>query len=114
MLENDSLVKHGMTDFDTREIGFYLLEKRYDKAKEVLEYYIENKNKWNKRWWEEKEAEYQELYDAIENNDMNYIQRYKIGKKRKTCLIFIFFKLKSSKKLKNLTKTSWNPSCFIV
>ncbi len=84
MLENDSLVKKGTKDFDTREIGFYLSEENYDKAKEVLEYEIENKDKWNKRWWEEKEAEYQKLYDAIKNNDMNYIQEYKKDKKKKT------------------------------
>ena len=88
MLENDSLVKHGTTVFDTREIGFYLLEENYDKVKEVLEYYIENKDKWNKRWWEEKEVEYQNLYDAIKNNDMSYIERYKQDKKEKTCCEF--------------------------
>jgi len=88
MLENDSLVKHGTTDFDTREIGFYLLENNYDKVKEVLEYYIENKDKWNKRWWEEKEVEYQKLYDAIKKSDINYIQKYKKDKKRKTCSEF--------------------------
>lgn len=88
MLENDSLVKHSTTDFDTREIGFYLLENNYDKAKEVLEYYIENKDKWNKRWWEEKEVEYQKLYYAIKNGDMNYIQKYKKDKRRKTCSEF--------------------------
>ena len=86
MIENDSLVKSGTQDFDTREIGFYLSKENYDKAREVLEYYIENKNKWNKIWWEEKEVEYQELYDAIKNNDMNYIQEYKKDKKRKTCI----------------------------
>ena len=86
MLENDSLVKSGTKDFDIREIGFCLMEENYDKAKEVLEYYIVNKNKWNKKWWGEKEAEYQELYDAIKSNDVNYIQRYKKDKKRKTCL----------------------------
>ncbi len=86
MLENDSLVKHGTIDFDTREIGFYLSKENYDKAKEVLAYYIENKNKWNKRWWKEKEVEYLELYDAIKNNDMNYIKRYKKDKKGKNCL----------------------------
>ncbi len=86
MLKNDSLVENGTKDFDLREIGFYLADENYDKVKEVLEYYIENKTKWNKIWWEEKEVEYQELYDAIKSNDMNYIQRYKKDKKRKTCL----------------------------
>ena len=86
MLENDSLVEAGTKDFDSREIGFYLSEENYDKVKEILEYYIENKDKWNKRWWEEKEVEYQKLYDAIKNNDMNYIQKYKKDKKRKTYL----------------------------
>ena len=88
MLENDSPVKKGTKDFDTREIGFYLLENNYDKAKEVLEYYIENKDKWNKRWWEEKEVEYQKLYDEIKNSDMNYIQKYKKEKEIKTCSEF--------------------------
>lgn len=86
MLENDSLVEAGTKDFDSREIGFYLSEENYDKVKEILEYYIDNKDKWNKRWWEEKEVEYQKLYDAIKNNDMNYIQKYKKDKKRKTYL----------------------------
>ncbi len=85
MLENDSLVKAGTKDFDTREIGFYLSEENYDKAKQILEYYIENKDKWNKRWWEEKEVEYQRLFDAIKNSDMNYIQKYKKEKEIKTC-----------------------------
>ena len=88
MLENDSLVKKGTKDFDTREIGFYLLEENNDKAKEVLEYHIENKDKWNKIWWEEKEVEYQKLYDAIKSNDVNYIQQYKKDKRRKTCSEF--------------------------
>ena len=88
MLENDSLVKKGAKDFDNREMGFYLSEENYDKAKEVLEYYIENKDKWNKRWWEEKEVEYQKLYDAIKKSDINYIQKYKKDKKRKTCSEF--------------------------
>lgn len=86
MIENDSLIKSGTKDFDTREIGFYLAEENYDKVKEVLEYYIENKDKWNNRWWKEKEVEYQKLYDAIINNDENYIQGYKKDKRRKTCL----------------------------
>ena len=88
MLENDSLVKYGTNEFDWREIGFYLAEGNYDKVKEVLEYDIENKDGWNKIWWAENEVEYQELYNAIINNDMNYIQRYKKDKKRKTCLEF--------------------------
>ena len=88
MLENDSLVEAGTKDFDRREIGFYLSEENYDKVKEILEYYIENKDKWNKRWWEEKEVEYQKLYDAIKNSDINYIQKYKKDKKRKTCSEF--------------------------
>jgi len=88
MLENDSPVKVGTKSFDAREIGFYLLEENYGKVKEVLEYYIENKDKWNKRWWKEKETEYRELYDAIKNNDINYIQKYKKEKKRKTCSEF--------------------------
>lgn len=88
MLENDSLVKHGTNKFDSREIGFYLAMENYYKVKEVIEYYIENKSKWNKTWWVEKEVEYQELYNAIVNNDANYIQKYKEDKKRKTCLEF--------------------------
>ena len=88
MLENDSLVESDTKEFDLREIGFYLAEENHDKVKEVLEYYIENKSKWNKKWWKEKEAEYQELKSAIENNDMNYVERYKEDKKRKTCLEF--------------------------
>ena len=55
---------------------------------ERVEYYIENKDKWNKRWWEEKEVEYQKLYDAIKSNDVNYIQQYKKDKRRKTCSEF--------------------------
>lgn len=55
MLKNDSLVENGTKDFDLREIGFYLSDENYDKVKEVLDYYIENKTKWNKIWWEEKD-----------------------------------------------------------
>ena len=89
MLENDSPpVKNGTKDFDYREIGFYLAEENYDKVKEVLEYYIGNKNEWNKLWWAEIESEYQKLYNAIINNDLDYIQRYKKDKKRKTFLEF--------------------------
>ena len=84
MLKNDSLIKAGANDFDCREIGFYLSEENYGMVKQVLEYYLDNKEKWNKRWWKEKEVEYQKLCDAIKTNDVNYINEYKKDKKKKT------------------------------
>ena len=84
MLEYDSLVKNDTKDFDTREIGFCLQEGNYEKVKEILEFYIENKKEWNIKWWAEKESEFQELYNAIINNDTEYIQEYMKTKKKRT------------------------------
>ena len=84
MREDDSLVAKQIDAYDMREIGFYIGANDYENAKMVLEYYIENRNKWNKRWWQKVENEYTNLLQAISQRDEQYLEGYKSDKKQAT------------------------------
>ena len=58
------------------EIGFLLEMGKYKKVSEILNYFIQNKNKFNTLWWQEKSSEIQKLYAAIKDNDQVYISGY--------------------------------------
>ena len=59
-------------------------KEEYDKVKNILNHLIDNKDRLNKKWWKEKESEFQELLEAINSQDINFIQKYKENKKALT------------------------------
>ena len=65
-------------------LGFLLGMGKIEQAEILLKYYIENNSKYNQRWWQEKEHEYIELLNAIQNKRANDIQNYMNQKKSAT------------------------------
>ncbi len=66
------------------EIGFLLDMGKYEAVAEILNYYIQNSNRFNKNWWQETGPEYKRLYTAIVKNDQLYISSYMEQKKAAT------------------------------
>ncbi|MFZ3131097.1 MAG: hypothetical protein WA125_08370 [Desulfosporosinus sp.] len=80
-----------LTDFykrydepDDQEIGFLLDMDKYEAVAEILNYYIQNSDKYNKSWWQETGPEYKKLYTAIIKDDQSYIHNYMEQKKAAT------------------------------
>jgi hypothetical protein len=66
------------------EIGFLLDMGKLDKVSEILNYYIQNSDRYNAWWWQETGPEYKQLYDAIINNDHIFINKYMEQKRAAT------------------------------
>lgn len=68
----------------SEEIGFLLDMGKYADIAEILKYYIQNSDKYNKSWWQETGPEYKKLYTAIIKDDQSYIHNYMEQKKAAT------------------------------
>lgn len=66
------------------EIGLLLDMGKYEAVAEILNYYIQNNDRYNQSWWKHIEAEYKQLYLAITQNDQLYINNYMDQKKSAT------------------------------
>ena len=66
------------------EIGFLLDMNKYESVAEILNYYIQNSNKYNKSWWQETGPQYKQLYTAIIKDDQSFIDSYMKQKKAAT------------------------------
>jgi hypothetical protein len=66
------------------EIGFLLDMGKYEAVAEILNYYIQNNNKYSKSWWQETGPKYKQLYTAIIKNDYSSIYSYMEQKKAAT------------------------------
>ena len=69
-------------------LGFLLDMEQWERSADVVKYYLDNSNLYNPKWWETREQEYRQLYDALVSGDSTYIEQYLDDKKARTHRLF--------------------------